>query len=108
MENVWDLPMDITHLDVLDIIERLEDSDSNAAMCLRFDLAQALYWHCADWHGGMSSCRYQILSTLGYSPGMSESGPDSEASQYIYDLLDQNTRAQSDTRRFMRYERLGG
>lgn len=53
-----------------------------------FDLAQALYWHCADYHEGQWSDRYRILSTLHYRPGAMERGPspDSEAAM-LYDAL---------------------
>lgn len=55
-----------------------------------FDAAQALYWICSDWHDGQSSVMYSILSTLGYGPGMDESGPESGTeAEMIYDELNE-------------------
>ena len=44
-----------------------------------FSAAQALYWHCADYHEGQGSERYRILSQLGYRPGASERGPEADS-----------------------------
>lgn len=51
------------------------------------DAAQGLYWFAADYHGGQGSRLYSILSTLGYCPGASESGPD-ESGQEFYAALE--------------------
>lgn len=44
-----------------------------------FSAARGLYWYCADYHGGMSSALYSILSRLEYKPGVLEKSPASEA-----------------------------
>ena len=48
-----------------------------------FDLAQALYWYCADNHGGQWSDLYSILSQVSaiYKPGAMERGPAYEREQ---------------------------
>ena len=40
-------------------------------------LVVALYWHYTEWHAGMHSREYSILSRLGciYTPGCGECGP---------------------------------
>ena len=53
----------------------------------RFDVAQGLYWYCADFHDGQWSKEYSVLSTLGYKPAHSERGPDTEDAQRTYDAL---------------------
>ena len=42
----------------------------------RFAVACALYWYCADYHGGQWSEEYRILSGLEYRPGAIERGPE--------------------------------
>ena len=53
-----------------------------------FDIAQGLYWFATDWHGGQNSQLYSLLSTLGYSPGAMENGPEEGEAKDIYDYLD--------------------
>lgn len=54
-----------------------------------FEAAQALYWYCADYHSGMSSELYSILSQLDYSPSLSECGvSDDDDSSEFYQALE--------------------
>jgi hypothetical protein len=55
-----------------------------------FEAAQALYWYCADYHGGMSCPLYSILSVrLGYTPSPSECGVnDDDDSALFYTALE--------------------
>lgn len=89
MESVWDLPLDLDPEQAAETVETLWESEDTKHVA--FDIACGLYWHCADWHGGQSSVRYSILCSLGYNPGACERGPDGEASQYVYDLLEGNS-----------------
>lgn len=55
-----------------------------------YDMAQALYWICTEWHDGQWSTMYQILSELEYRPASSENGVDEETSpegRAVYDAL---------------------
>lgn len=52
-----------------------------------FDVEEALYWHCADYHEGQWSERYSILSTSPFKPSPLSHGPDSEVAQLIYNAL---------------------
>lgn len=40
-----------------------------------FDIASALYWYCADHHGGQNSPLYAIMSKLKYTPAITENNP---------------------------------
>jgi len=54
-----------------------------------FSVAQALYWYCADYHGGQWSPEYAVLSKLAYHPGRMEHcvcRDDSTASSLYDDL----------------------
>jgi hypothetical protein len=54
-----------------------------------FEAAQALYWYCSDYHGGMSCPLYSILSArLGYTPSCSEIGvnEDDDSSLFYTEL----------------------
>lgn len=72
--------MDLTqYLKSIDIGENLSDL---------FSVACALYWHCADYHGGQNSELYRILSQLDYQPGMAECGPEADSTdETIYNDL---------------------
>lgn len=52
-----------------------------------FDVEEALYWHCADFHEGQWSERYSILSVSPFKPSVLSNGPDGVVSQLIYDAL---------------------
>jgi hypothetical protein len=95
VESVWELDADaLSHPEsalklVRELWERGED-----AKCVAFDIADGLYWHCADWHGGQGSPRYRIMCELDYSPGACERSPEEdeeerEAAFYVYSLLEQ-------------------
>ena len=48
------------------IINEIEQSgDVHAAL---FEAAEGLYWFAADYHGGMGTTLYRIMSTLGFKP----------------------------------------
>lgn len=55
-----------------------------------FEAAQALYWYCCDYHGGMSCPLYSILSVrLQYTPSCSELGvSDDDDSGLFYQALE--------------------
>jgi hypothetical protein len=58
-------------------------------MCFdRFDIVEAHYWFCADYHGGLSSTLYRRLSRISeyYTPSPVHRGYDdlSENAQEIY------------------------
>lgn len=42
----------------------------------RFEVAEGLYWYCADYHGGQRSEEYRIMCGLRYRPGPLERGPE--------------------------------
>ncbi len=54
----------------------------------RFDIVEAHYWFCADYHGGQWTALYERLCKIGsyYSPGPMHRGFDglSENGQAIY------------------------
>lgn len=57
-----------------------------------FDAACALHWYCADHHDGQGSDLYRILSTLPYTPGPLERGPEgSFAAETLYLMLERGT-----------------
>jgi hypothetical protein len=55
-----------------------------------FDMAQALYWYCNDYHTGQFSDTYRVLCEISetYKPGVMENGcnDDSVAMIYYMDL----------------------
>lgn len=54
-----------------------------------FEAAQALYWYCTDYHSGMFSELYSILSQLDYNPSSSECGvSDDNDSSDFYQALE--------------------
>lgn len=53
-----------------------------------FDIEEALYWYCSDWHGGQRSEEYSILSTSPFKPSPFSRGPDGDISQLIYEDLE--------------------
>lgn len=97
-ESVWEMDAEIFSdpQTALDAVKRLWEQGDDAK-CVAFDIAEGLYWHCADYHEGQWSDRYRILCELDYSPGMGESSPadseeeEREAARYVYDLLSQST-----------------
>lgn len=55
-----------------------------------FDVAQALYWICVDWHGGQSSVLYRVQCQLDYTPSCMECGTKGhgdECADEIYEYL---------------------
>lgn len=56
--------------------------------------AAAIYWFCADYHGGQFTNMYSVLSTSKYRPGILEKGLPSlspvEEDMY-YDLVNEYT-----------------
>lgn len=88
-ESVYELPVDFEWepravLDYID--EHWDDADCDGKGTL-FSLAAGLYWYCADYHGGMASEEYAVLSALDYSPGASETCPTEEGDIYVYEQL---------------------
>jgi len=90
IESVWEIgedQFDSPHK-VAALVEDLWRDEETK--CVAFDLAEGLHWHCADYHGGQWSDRYRIMCGLKFNPGCSSS-PDTEAGQYVYDLLSQGS-----------------
>lgn len=58
------------------------DDEYTAMLC-----AEALYWWCNDNHSGQNSTEYEILSNLGYRPGLTQTGPESSLAVDLYDYL---------------------
>lgn len=54
----------------------------------RFDIAEAIYWYCNWWHGGISSPEYKITGELGFNPGQMAKGPEEVAQYIVRDLLE--------------------
>lgn len=56
---------------------------------MSFEKTQALYWFCADYHGGQDSRLYRLLGRLSkrYRPGALERGPDYGLALDIYERL---------------------
>lgn len=53
-----------------------------------FTAAQALYWYCANYHGGQGSTEYRVLSQLQYTPGAMEHEPTADTESVdIYTAL---------------------
>ena len=53
------------------------------------DVAQAIYWFCADWHGGQWSNLYSALCCHGYTPGACEAGCEPDGvSILMYEALE--------------------
>ena len=54
-----------------------------------FQAAQALYWYCTNYHGGMSCPLYSILSArLQYTPSPSELGVSHDDDSGLYAKLE--------------------
>lgn len=55
----------------------------------RFDIVQAHYWFCADYHDGQWSDLYARLCHISnyYKPGMMETGPSTDNAREIYQNL---------------------
>lgn len=72
IESVYDLPatFDWSPESILATVQAACDADD--LDCVVFDLAAGLYWYCYDWHDGVWSDLYCILSNLDYTPGMAE------------------------------------
>lgn len=110
-DSVWELPTDFDWKPqaVCDYINRehraAEEEGNYDAMSVLFNLAAGLYWYCADWHGGMSSPEYSIMSAqLAYQPGPSECSPgdgpptdDNEDDHYVYCELQRHNQEVTDT-----------
>jgi hypothetical protein len=54
-----------------------------------YDKIVGLYWYCSDYHSGMRSWQYRVLSSSNYRPGILTSGIDDEGeeAQEYYDKL---------------------
>ena len=53
-----------------------------------FDVAAALYWIGSNYHDGMFSVWYRVLSVIGFKPGACANGPEPESSeQYLYETI---------------------
>ena len=60
-----------------------------AAEADAFDVAQAIYWFCSDWHGGQWSNLYAALCGVGYTPGDCENGCEPDGmSTFMYEALE--------------------
>ena len=61
------------------------------------DAICALYWYCADHHGGQGSQEYALGSSLGhdvYTPGSCENGPEEDTcSMDVYNRLEELARS---------------
>ncbi len=55
----------------------------------RFDIVEAHFWFCADFHGGQGSRLYARLSKISryFKPGASQNGPSTENARDIYEAL---------------------
>ncbi len=57
-----------------------------------FDIADGLYWYCANYHGGGGSDEYRILSqvtaVLGFRPSLLANGPETDDAKHVYELLE--------------------
>ena len=75
----------IKHLRIenTDFIGALRDSATDEG-----DMAEGIYWFCADWHGGQSSALYACLSCNPFSPGPLSNGPDSDGAKDVYSALE--------------------
>lgn len=67
------------------------DSDKICG-CFRLEVAMALYWFCADYHGGQGCILYEILSRVSdvYTPGLMETSDRVKTnfeSQIVYENL---------------------
>jgi len=51
------------------------------------EIHEAIYWFCADFHGGQNCPLYSILSTSAYKPGIMEYRPSCDAAQLLYEDL---------------------
>jgi hypothetical protein len=57
---------------------------------LNYSLEIAIYWFSHDWHSGISSNLYSVLSTSEYRPGRMETGighEGNESAETIYNHL---------------------
>ena len=55
----------------------------------RFDIVEAHYWFCADYHTGQACPLYRRLSRISgyFHPSPMSHGPESENAQDIYNAL---------------------
>ena len=55
----------------------------------RFDIVEAHYWFCTDYHEGQSSEKYERLCRISqyFTPGACSNGPSTENAQEIYNEL---------------------
>jgi len=68
--EIMAVPIDLTAAEMLPLIQALTNEDYEGAhTLLAFDMAEALYQYCNDWHGGQGNELYSILSQLDFSPG---------------------------------------
>lgn len=56
--------------------------------CDEVDAECAIYWFAHDYHGGLSTNLYEVLSTSPYHPGPLERGPTGHA-RIAYELLEE-------------------
>ncbi len=75
----------LTSLDVDKALEIVDDP--NTPSDSRFDVGEGLYWFCVDHYSGMGDPLYRVQCELGYKPGPCSNGPESEGSQWVYELL---------------------
>ena len=63
-------------MDKLRVLVQLDRDSSDGGEPDGFEVACALYWHCAEWHSGQWSYLYRAQCALEYTPGALERGPD--------------------------------
>ena len=56
----------------------------------KFDIMEALYRFCSDYHEGQFSDKYRIMCETQFSPGPLSRGPEEVAGLIYSDLLDTN------------------
>lgn len=70
--------------------QHAEHYEHETAGPLNVDIAEAIYWIGANWHGGMSCPLYSAMNVCGFSPSSSECGPEEGGSaEMIYSELEQ-------------------
>ena len=79
-------PILAEHRDGREILRALVSYERANGRDSESDIAEAMYWIGANYHGGQNCPLYAAMCATEFSPGMCQRGPDGSA-QYLYEEI---------------------
>ena len=79
-------PILAEHVDGRDILRALASYERMNGTESEYDIAEAMYWIGANYHGGQNCPLYAAMCATQFSPGMCQRGPDTSA-LYLYEEI---------------------